>query len=191
MYYYLSIKSLFSSICNKGEVNKSSNQKCYSCNSSENIKFYAFQFSCLNCYLRDKEDFLALEKRKTIIISEMDKITEKIFLGNSDSGRDKNLLTKNQITHILIVGTFLFPFYPNDFNYKILEIEDRDDEDIISHFKEAFQFIDNALLNNRNGKILIHCYAGKSRSASFVIGYLMYKHKQPYGKNIFLREKQA
>jgi len=63
---------------------------------------------------------------------------------------------------------------------KFLEIEDREDQEILSHIKEAFQFIESAI--DSNGKILIHCFAGKCRSPSFVIGYLMYKHKQPYTK---------
>jgi protein-tyrosine phosphatase len=170
------LNSIISSLIEEEKLNK----KCYKCKSSESIRFYVSNYSCYNCYLKDKEYFLALENNKTVIFPDMNKITEKIFLGNSDSGRDINLLIKNKITHIMIVGSFLFPFYQNDFNYKILEIEDREDQETLSHFKEAFQFIESAI--DSNGKILIHCFAGKCRSPSFVIGYLMYKHKQPYTK---------
>jgi protein-tyrosine phosphatase len=42
----------------------------------------------------------------------------------------------------------------------------------------SFNFIDNALLNN--GRVLVHCFAGKSRSASIVIGWLMKNEKMSY-----------
>ena len=48
-----------------------------------------------------------------------------------------------------------------------------------SHFNAAFEFIDTALENknintkNRKNIVFVHCRMGKSRSAAFVIGYLM------------------
>lgn len=47
-------------------------------------------------------------------------------------------------------------------------------EDIKSHFKECNEFIEN-VIEREKGKVMVHCYAGKSRSASVCIAYLMYK----------------
>ncbi len=150
---------------------------CYFCKSKENIKKFPSNANlCDNCYQREKEEKYINEKRKTILIPEIDRITDKIFLGNSDAGRDFNKLKTLGITHILIIGSFLHAFYPNDFKYKIIEVEDTEDEDISIYFKDAFQFIDSS------SKVLIHCFAGKSRSPSFSIAYLMYKNKKPYSK---------
>jgi len=48
---------------------------------------------------------------------------------------------------------------------------DLPDTDIVSHFDECFAFIDTA--RDTGGRVLVHCMAGVSRSASIVIGYLM------------------
>ena len=69
----------------------------------------------------------------------------------------------------------LWTFFPNEYTYKILYIDDAIDEDIISWFQEAFKFIDSSINN-----IYIHCVMGISRSPSIVIGYLMYKKKMKY-----------
>ena len=69
----------------------------------------------------------------------------------------------------------LWTFFPNEYTYKILYIDDAIDEDIISWFQEAFEFIDSSINN-----IYIHCVMGISRSPSIVIGYLMYKKKMKY-----------
>lgn len=45
---------------------------------------------------------------------------------------------------------------------------------ILSDFKRTFEFIDEAF--NLNGKIIVNCARGISRSATIVIGYLMYRY---------------
>ena len=51
------------------------------------------------------------------------------------------------------------------------EIDDFPNAPIKSHFEDHFNWIREML--NQNRKILIHCAAGISRSASFTIAYLM------------------
>ena len=46
-------------------------------------------------------------------------------------------------------------------------------ENISQHITQAIRFIKEAL--NNKGNVFVHCYAGVSRSASFVIAYLMMK----------------
>lgn len=48
-------------------------------------------------------------------------------------------------------------------------------EDIQSHFKPTYEFIDKALSNS--GKVLVHCSAGISRSTSIICAYLIKKNK--------------
>jgi protein-tyrosine phosphatase len=150
---------------------------CNDCKTSETlIKKYTTTYLCTICYQKEKESQIATDLRKTFIYPEIDKITEKIYLGNSDAAMDKNKLKELGITDILITGTFLSPMFPDDFNYHIIEIEDTDEEDISAHFLEAFEFMEKA------NKLFVHCFAGMSRSPSFVIAYLMYKTKKDYSK---------
>jgi protein-tyrosine phosphatase len=46
-------------------------------------------------------------------------------------------------------------------------------ENILESFDDAYKFIDEAVTNNQN--ILVHCYAGISRSPTIVASYLMKK----------------
>ena len=159
---------------------------CYECKSIKNIKQNPFgTYLCYDCYLKDKEIFYKQELKKTILLPEMVQITKKIFIGNSDSGRMKETLLSNGLSHILMVGTYLFPHFPELFTYKNIELEDVEDEDISLHFSECFNFIDNST------KILIHCHAGVSRSASILIAYLMWKDKKPFEKVFnFIKKKK-
>ena len=112
---------------------------------------------------------------KTTLSPSYDQITEKLFLGNEDTARDKAILNKLNISNILICAEGCEPFFKDEYKYKILYIDDAIDENILSWLQEAFEFIDSAEKN-----IYIHCVMGISRSPSIVIAYLMYKNKMSY-----------
>lgn len=54
------------------------------------------------------------------------------------------------------------------------DIVDAPSVDIREYFKESFIFIDECV--NNNGRILVHCFAGMSRSVAIVTAYLMKKY---------------
>lgn len=62
--------------------------------------------------------------------------------------------------------------------YLRIEILDKPDVDLKSHFDEVADMIEEIRLASENGKTLVHCVAGVSRSASLVIAYLMKHHKK-------------
>lgn len=77
------------------------------------------------------------------------------------------------VTHILNVTSSI----PNEFQdlegfvYKQIAVEDNLDVDMQQHLSGAFQFIEEA--RECGHKVLVHCHAGKSRSVTIVLAYLM------------------
>ncbi len=102
------------------------------------------------------------------------KITDKIFISNELGAQDWKYLKDREISHILVAGNFLQKKFPKDFKYLQLPINDFPSQDITFYFKEAFDFIEES------EKVLVHCHAGVSRSASIVIAFLMMKNSWKY-----------
>jgi dual specificity phosphatase 12 len=53
----------------------------------------------------------------------------------------------------------------------VINVLDMPNENLLRHFKAATDYIKAAIKSG--GIVLVHCYAGVSRSASVVIAYLM------------------
>ena len=102
------------------------------------------------------------------------KIIDGIVLGNVKAATSENLLDKHGITHILTVGSGLKPKFPQRYKYKIIEEYDIPSANLFQHWPMCHDFIDKAITSG--GVVLVHCYAGVSRSASTVISYLMRKY---------------
>ena len=132
-------------------------------------------YICNDCFVIQKKEIFNLYMNKTTLSPSYDQITEKLFLGNEDTARDKAILNKLNISNILICAEGCEPFFKDEYKYKILYIDDAIDENILSWLQEAFEFIDSSEKN-----IYIHCVMGISRSPSIVIAYLMYKNKMSY-----------
>ena len=132
-------------------------------------------YICNDCFVIQKQEIFNLYMNKPVLNPSYNQITDKIYLGNEDTARDKAILNKLNISNILICAEGCEPFFKDEYKYKILYIDDAIDENILSWLQEAFEFIDSSEKN-----IYIHCVMGISRSPSIVIAYLMYKNKISY-----------
>ena len=103
------------------------------------------------------------------------KITDKIYLGSVLNAWDKWELQYDNVSHVLCCAKELKAYFPDIFEYKLLDLYDIPSEDIVRYFYDAIKFIDSATRN-----VFVHCRVGKSRSASNVIAYLMYNEKKRY-----------
>lgn len=100
-------------------------------------------------------------------------IEEGLFLGSVGAAHNKDQLKKLNITHILTIACSLPPADPNDFVCKVVGVLDTRDADIKQHFDDCFNFIDEG--RQSGGGVLIHCFAGISRSVTITVAYLMKK----------------
>lgn len=82
------------------------------------------------------------------------------------------------VTHILNVTMEVPEKFPEKFTYRRVAISDLPSTKIVPHFEEAFHFID--IGRSLGGVVLVHCYYGNSRSASFIIGYLIKVERMRY-----------
>lgn len=102
---------------------------------------------------------------------------DTIFISSLKEAQDLALLLRAGITHILTIGPDMPPLF-SDFLYEICVVDDDLHAVIYAEFRRCFSFIDAALA--QGGKVLVHCEAGMSRSATICIGYLMHKSRAAF-----------
>jgi len=111
----------------------------------------------------------------------MDKILDNLYLGNLQSAQDPELLQQNGITHILSLLSPRTPFHlppplDNVITRQLVELTDEAETNILVFITSCLDFLETTLSASSNNKVLVHCRAGISRSASVVIAFLM-KHE--------------
>nr|QBK86547.1 MAG: dual specificity phosphatase [Marseillevirus LCMAC102] len=101
----------------------------------------------------------------------MSKITEQLYIGSITEASDKKWLDDHFITHIVNCAVEIKNFFPNKYNYLRLDLYDSPEQSLYQTFEPTHKFIKNAIGNG--GTILVHCYAGVSRSSSIILYFLM------------------
>lgn len=102
-----------------------------------------------------------------------------LYVGNYKAATDRSVLKALGITHIInACGSLCDNIIGTSINFLTINVYDNVGENIECIFFKCFEFITDCK-NSENGKILIHCYKGISRSVSIVIAYLMYIYKMP------------
>ncbi|KAJ4982899.1 Tyrosine-protein phosphatase yvh1 [Stagonosporopsis vannaccii] len=124
----------------------------------------------------------------------------KLYIGGLYALYQTDLIRAAGITHVLSVIDY-DPLLQDKFSHlKHLHIraDDHPNENLLQHFPEAVKYIDHALgevkdfaeAENDNshdsadaagGGVFVHCAMGKSRSATLVVAYLMWKYRLDAG----------
>ena len=111
----------------------------------------------------------------------MDEVFPNLYVGDIMAASNKDILMRCGITHIInLAASESFPDkYPSSFQYLKITVRDNRQVNISEKFEECVQFIKKAIFHH-NGKVLVHCYAGQSRSATIAVAYLMSVHGKSY-----------
>ncbi|KAG7480786.1 hypothetical protein MATL_G00059850 [Megalops atlanticus] len=87
----------------------------------------------------------------------------------------RETLAKCGITAVLNVSSTCPNLFEDELHYKTLRVEDSLVANIRACFPEAIDFIDS--VKQRGGRVLVHCQAGISRSATICLAYLMHSRR--------------
>uniref|UniRef100_K1QNW8 Dual specificity protein phosphatase 4 n=1 Tax=Magallana gigas TaxID=29159 RepID=K1QNW8_MAGGI len=98
-----------------------------------------------------------------------------MYLGNFQDASNLELLHRLGITSLMNVSTKCKNLFEDQFSYMNIPVDDNPNADLAAWFPESNAFIDTVRENH--GKVLVHCQAGVSRSATICLAYLMYTAK--------------
>lgn len=129
-----------------------------------------------------------MENYQQKLISEI--LENKLYFTDMFAANDKGLLINRNIKGIISLGGFeeqVYYIHHDGIEHHYVYIDDDEGEPISEHFEECVDFIDSI-----DGAVLVHCYAGISRSATIVIAYLMIKRGMIYEEAIrFVQKKRS
>jgi protein tyrosine phosphatase len=124
------------------------------------------------------------------IVEDATEIISGLFLGNEQSSINQDFLTENNISTIInCANDCISPEMTGkdcSFVYVHYKIVDHSDSANVlkSYLYGAIQIIHNTLQQGQG--VLVHCRAGVSRSATFILAYLM-----TYGTNMNSNKKMS
>uniref|UniRef100_A0A8C3SS71 Dual specificity protein phosphatase n=1 Tax=Chelydra serpentina TaxID=8475 RepID=A0A8C3SS71_CHESE len=98
-----------------------------------------------------------------------------LYLGSAYHAARRDMLDTLGITALLNVSSDCPNHFEGHYQYKCIPVEDNHKADISSWFMEAIEYIDS--VKDCNGRVLVHCQAGISRSATICLAYLMMKKR--------------
>jgi len=113
-----------------------------------------------------------------------DEVYDRIFVGNRLSALDVEYMKKLGITHLLncahpgpevimSVNVDEAALAEAGIKYLGLNLDDNEDQEIGSQFQKTGEWINEAITQDDNNKVLINCWAGISRSSTIATAYLM------------------
>ena len=114
-----------------------------------------------------------------------------LFVGGQAPAEDLETLIKKGITHIMnLVLMLVNCCFPEHFSYFAVRMMDNINEDISVLFPHAIAHIEH--VREKDGKIVVHCQQGASRSCTVILAYLLWKEKKTVQESLeFLRTRRG
>jgi len=100
----------------------------------------------------------------------MSEVAPNVFVTSALVARQGKVLDQYGITHVVSVLTKPIDPFPHR-EYLLISAKDHVSQDLLQFVSQCNDFIHNARLNQ--GKVMIHCVEGKSRSPSIACFYMM------------------
>lgn len=132
---------------------------------------------------------IATNKMLYSYIDKPSHIIDNIYLGNAYTAANYNLLKELNINIIINITSNIPNYFEYDdhFTYINYNIKDINDSEIKEYLIKSYSVLSTTTDKN----ILIHCYAGSSRSASIILYYLIKKYNYSFkDANNMLKSKR-
>lgn len=134
---------------------------------------------CLNSQTYQASFSLENPLSLTKTFPEINKISNKIYLGNYDGQKEKEILKHLEVTSVLACGANLDDNNNGEFAFLQLKFFDMSTENLFRVLRKDLEFIEKS-----EWKVYVHCQSGVSRSASVVSAFLMWKEKMKCKKAV-------
>ena len=125
------------------------------------------------------------------VLSDPDYIIDNIYLGGTMGASNYQFLKNNEIKYVVNISDNVPNFFrEREIDYLKIDKKDDGEEDITREdFDNAYKFILDTQKEGKN--VLVHCYAGRSRSVALLIYYLNKKYDYTIQKSLdFLKERR-
>lgn len=99
---------------------------------------------------------------------------DHLFVGSIGSAYNSEKLLQAGITHVVCLSETIRLNFEDKFTYMRVSMVDQPEYSFADDLPPIFEFIEKA--REAGGKILVHCYQGKSRSCAVCCAYLMKYH---------------
>ncbi|MCO5602180.1 hypothetical protein L7F22_056308 [Adiantum nelumboides] len=120
------------------------------------------------------------KERLAVCEKECSCILPYLFLSGRSVAQNLTTLQDSRISHIINCVGFVCPeYFPNDFAYRTLWLQDSPSEDIMCILYDVFDMIED-VREQSGGRVLLHCCQGVSRSAALIIAYLMWRKNESF-----------
>lgn len=107
----------------------------------------------------------------------IDEIIPHLYISNWGSSNDPIKMGKNKIKAVITIETrkkpdYILKYYKeNNIDFLYLYLDDIPSENISKYFDISYNFIKKHIDKKEN--VLVHCYAGVSRSSTIIFNYML------------------
>ena len=118
----------------------------------------------------------------------MSRITSQILIGGIKEAQNGRWLQYQGVTHIVNASMELPNYFPQNFKYLRLDLNDVSDQNLTKALSNSYRFMKKTI--DEGGVVFVHCFAGISRSSSQIIHFLMMDRNISFEKALdYVRRK--